>query len=108
MSVNEKTEDVWVTDTGNDRIIQLKVKAKQGIFASDEIYNISSNLGFHSAVTGNFRQPYSISVNSNEGEVWFTEESSVIKIYSSEGELKTMEVIGFNTPKGIVVNPGVK
>ena len=108
VSVNEKNEDVWVADTGNDRIIQLKVKVKQGIFASNDIYDISRNLGFHNVVTGNFRQPYSVSVNSNEGEVWFTEESSVVKIYDSGGKFETMEVIGFNTPKGIVVNPGIE
>ena len=104
VSVNEKIGDVWVANTGNHRVIQIK----QGIFASEVIYDVSSNghLGFHEIVTGNFRQPYSVSVNSNEGEVWFTEESSVVKIYDFEEELKTMEVIGFNTPKGIVVNPG--
>ncbi|MFC1558858.1 hypothetical protein ACFL40_05870 [candidate division KSB1 bacterium] len=106
VSVNDKNEDVWVADTGNNRVIQIK----RGIFASEVIYDVSSNghLGFHEIVSGNFRQPYSVSVNSNEGEVWFTAESSVVKIYDSGGELETMKIIGFNTSRGIVVNPGFK
>jgi len=46
-----------------------------------------------------------LSVNSNEGEVWFTEEYRVVRISSDDS---IMDVVGFDSPKGIVVNPGIE
>lgn len=101
VSINRKSLDAWVADTGNNRVIKLK----NGIFDSEVIYNVSSHQGFHSIVPGTYRQPLAMSVNSNEGEVWFTEERRAVRVSPDNS---VIEVIEFNTPKGIVVNPGIE
>jgi sugar lactone lactonase YvrE len=101
VSINRNSLDAWVADTGNNRVIKLK----NGIFNSEVIYNVSFHQGFHWIVPGTYRQPLAVSVNSNDGEVWFTEERRVIKV---SNDANIIEVIEFNTPKGIVVNPGVE
>ena len=103
VSVNKKNSEAWITDTLNDRIIKIW----QGIFDSDVPYDVSIHSGFHDPeiIKKVYRQPISISVNSNTGEVWFTEESRAVRI-APDGSI--MEVTGFNAPKGIVVNPGVE
>ncbi len=105
VGVNKKNSYAWISDTGNNRVILIKPR----IFDSSVPYNISENLGLHEVVPGNYQQPIAVTVNSNVGEMWFTEHHKVVRVMLA-GDGKTMsklEVIGFNTPKGIIVNPGL-
>jgi len=102
VGINRKSLEAWVTDTGNNRVIKLLQLDK---ILQPPIYNVSKNLGLHWIVPGNYRQPIALSVNSNEGEVWYTEEYRVVRI-SPNGSI--MDVVGFDSPKGIVVNPGIE
>ena len=106
IAVNSRNGKVWIANTWDNSIVMLR----DGIENYPQIYNISQHLGWHLILTG-YIQPTVISIDEQNGNVWFAEQFRVVKVKWNESSntidlLK--EVPGFNSPRGIIVNPGVQ
>jgi len=108
VDVNIKDGSCWVANTGDNEMIRIS----QDIFRlpanSPWAYNIDQDAGFHTTVSG-YLLPWSVSINSNDNVVWFTDDFHVVKI-KDEGQYYSLiaELVNFNAPRSITVNPGIK
>jgi len=101
IAVNNQTGSIWVANTIDNSI----VKIFKDIDKSPPVYNIKQDLGFHLTITS-YRQPMAVSANEQNGGIWFAEEFRIVQL-REDGTINK-EVTGFNSPMGLVVNPGVQ
>ncbi|MFC1734217.1 hypothetical protein ACFL6I_28270 [candidate division KSB1 bacterium] len=108
LDVNIKEGSCWVANTGDNEIVKIFPDIFQLEIQSPSSYNIDNDAGFHSSLSG-YVFPWSISVNSSENIIWFSDDFKVVKIRESGNQLTVEKtIVNFNGPKSIVVNSGIK
>ncbi len=109
IDVDENSGSAWISNTKDNEVI----KVSSGVFLLPvELpysYHIDFNLGFHDVVPITITQPTAISINSNEGIIWFAEDFSVVKVEDKSNAVPVVlaRFTNYNSPRYITVNPGV-
>ncbi len=91
--------DVWIADTGNNRIISFDPSVLDG-------YNLDSinvvPVRFDNQA-GNMSQPIALDINQETGDVWVADTGND-RVFRIKVDLTSFIIEGFQNPRGLAVN----
>jgi len=108
IDVNIRDGSCWVANTGDNEVVKISPEIFQLPTTFPWAYNIDLDAGFHNILSG-YELPWSISVNSSENIIWFSDDYRVVKVKDEDQKISVIkEFVNFNAPRSIIVNPGIR
>jgi DNA-binding beta-propeller fold protein YncE len=92
----DRDGNLWIADTGNNRVIWLDKAAPDG-YSVDDIQN------YHNIVSG-FNRPMALSVDRTTGDCYVADQLNNRVVCIAKGTLLQFEIFGFNEPQALCVN----